>query len=203
MKTVGKIGWVLLSFVIICIGVDLVADKMQLRNDLIRLHVVANSDSEADQAIKLQVRDAVTAQLEPIMSELNSKEQAYTYIESNLKLIEERANQKLAELGVEQSVSVSLTQEEFDIRHYDTFSLPSGVYDALRVEIGEASGQNWWCVVFPTLCIPAASSDFQDTAVSSGFDDTLTNTLSRDSRYEIRFFLLDFLGRIENLFFKD
>lgn len=203
MKTIGKIGWICLSLVIVCVNIDLVTDKMQLRNDLIRLHVVANSDSAEDQAIKLQVRDVVTAQLEPIMAELNSKEQAYTYIESNLKLIEERANQKLAELGVEQSASVSLTQEKFNTRHYDTYSLPSGVYDALRVEIGDAGGQNWWCVVFPTLCIPAASSDFQDTAVSSGFDDALTNTLSRDSRYEIRFFLLDFLGRIENLFFKD
>ena len=203
MKTIGKIGWICLSFVMICVSIDLVTDKMQLRNDLIRLHVVANSDSAEDQAIKLQVRDVVPAQLEPIMAELNSKEQAYVYIENNLRIIEDRANQKLAELGVEQRASVSLTQEKFDTRHYDTFSLPSGVYDALRVEIGEASGQNWWCVVFPTLCLPAAASDFQDTAASSGFNDTLTHTLSRDSRYEIRFFLLDFLGRIENLFFKD
>ena len=203
MKKIGKIGWICLSFVIICVSIDLVTDKMQLRNDLIRLHVVANSDSNEDQAIKLQVRDAVTELLEPIMVGLDSKEQAYVYMKSNLKMIEDRANQKLSELGISQRAVVSLTQEKFNTRHYDTFSLPSGVYDALRVEIGEAAGRNWWCVVFPTLCLPAVSSEFQDTAVSAGFDDTLTNTLSRDNRYEIRFFLLDIFGRVENLFFRD
>lgn len=177
----------------------LVSDKMQLQKDLIRLHVVANSDSDEDQAIKLQVRDAVTALLEPAMENMQSKEQAHQYIFENLETIEEAVNKKLQELGVLDSAIVTLQQENFDVRHYDTFSLPAGVYDSLRVSIGEANGRNWWCVVFPSLCISAAS-EFQDMAVSSGFDVDLSNTLTREDGYVLRFYLLDLLGHIENFF---
>lgn len=189
---------VLLLALIWCTG--LVSDKVSLREDLIRLHVVANSNSQEDQAIKLQVRDAVVAWLEPAMQTITDKEQAYAYILQNLKELEDTANRVLQTLGVSDQATVTLTQEEFDIRHYDTFSLPAGVYDSLRIEIGEGSGKNWWCVVFPSLCLSAATEDFQDTAVSSGFSEDLTSTLSGQRGYEIRFFFLDCLGRLENFF---
>lgn len=203
MKLIVKLCWLTGCLLLLSLFLGLVADKQQLQKDLIRLHVVANSDSDEDQAIKLQVRDAITATLEPAMENIESKEQAYQYIVENLTRIEETANKKLEELGVSDRASVSLQQEKFNVRHYDTFSLPAGIYDSLRVEIGSGSGKNWWCVVFPTLCLPAASSEFQTAAVSSGFDADLSKTLVREDGYVLRFYLLDLLGRLENFFCRE
>ena len=86
---------------------------------------------------------------------------------------------------------------------YETFRLPAGVYESLRIVIGTGEGHNWWCVVFPSLCIPATSSGFADIAVGAGFDSSLTAALEGQAGYEIRFYLLDQLGRLENIFFQE
>jgi stage II sporulation protein R len=115
--------------------------------------------------------------------------------------LEEAANTVLASEGFSVRAKATLQREAFDTRHYDTFSLPAGVYNALRITIGEGAGQNWWCVVFPGLCIPATAEEFADTAVGSGFDEPLTGALQQEKGYEIRFFLLDWLGKLQNFFF--
>ena len=181
-------------------ALDLREDLQVIKNELIRLHVVANSDSEEDQQIKLQVKDAVTNYLQPIMEKIPDKEQAMQYIRNHLADLQELSNRVLKQLGAEEQANVTLQEETFDTRDYDTFSLPAGVYDALRIEIGNADGKNWWCVVFPSLCLPASGSGFEDTAVSSGFSPKITKTLSNNNRYEVRFFLLDCIGKLENLF---
>jgi len=181
---------------------DLWQDKQSLKENLVRLHVVANSDSEEDQRIKLQVKDAITEYLQPILQNCPTKEDAMEYIQENLSTLQALSNDVLERLGVRDQAVVTLQPETFSKRVYDTFSLPSGVYDALRIEIGNGEGQNWWCVVFPSLCLPAAGSDMQDTAVSAGFSETLTNTISNSGGYRVRFFLLDCFGKLENLFFK-
>lgn len=181
---------------------SLIADRQRLREELIRLHVVANSDSDEDQAIKLQVRDAVIDNLQQSMRDVTDVDQAKAYLQENLPKIESLANQVLREAGCEDTARVSLMLEEFGTRVYDTFTLPSGVYESLRIIIGDGAGKNWWCVVFPSLCIPAASEDFQEAAAGAGFPDTLTNTLEGKDGYEIRFFLLDALGELENFLHK-
>ena len=93
---------------------------------------------------------------------------------------------------------MSLKEECFDIRHYDTFSLPSGVYTSLRVEIGEAEGKNWWCVAFPSLCMPATSEKFAEVAVDAGLSDKLTQSISGNEKVEILFYFLDLIGNLEN-----
>lgn len=188
----------LIFCVVVCTGV--VADKIKLQNELIRLHVVANSDSEKDQAVKLKVKDAIVDFLQPAMEEIKDKEEADRFIRENLPKIQQIANEVLKNLGEKVTASVSLTREEFDIRDYDTFSLPSGVYDALRIQIGEGEGKNWWCVAFPTLCLPATDDEFSDVAVSAGFSDGLTQTLTRKDGYQIRFYFLDLLGKVEKMF---
>ena len=188
----------LLIFVVVCVWFGgLLADKQQLRQDLLRLHVVGASDSAADQSVKLQVRDAILGSLQEGLEDLTDLEQAVEYVEEMLPKLKTVADQVLEEAGFSQRVSISLTAEEFPTREYDTFSLPSGVYQALRVVIGEGEGQNWWCVVFPKLCMSAASEEFREV---SGFSDTLNDSLT--GTYEIRFWLLDQLGRIENFFHK-
>lgn len=176
-------------------------DKHQLRDRLIRLHVVANSNSDIDQSRKMQVRDAVITYLQPQITKLSSKKQAYVFIEAQLQNIEHIANQTLEQLGAKEKACVSLVTECYDTRIYDTFTLPAGVYESLKVEIGNHEGKNWWCVVFPSLCLPATADGFQAVAVSSGFDQQLADTLSDDSNFEIRFFLLDFIGKVENFFY--
>lgn len=171
-----------------------------LHENLIRLHVVANSDSEADQAVKLRVRDAITDYLAPVLAGFESREEAEEYLQAHLPDLQKIANEVLARLGSRDTAVVTLALEEFPKRIYDTFSLPSGVYESLRIRIGDAQGQNWWCVVFPQLCLPATSEGFDVTAAAAGFPESLTEALQGDN--EIRFFFLDCLGQLENFFFE-
>ncbi len=178
----------------------LLCDRQILSTQLIRLHVVADSDSAFDQSVKLRVRDAVNAYIEENMQTALTTEQAKQFLANNLSAIEEAANQTLLDSGSTDTARVTLCREEFPIRHYDSFTLPSGVYESLRVTIGEGEGQNWWCVVFPSLCLPAAGESLRDTAAGAGFPETLTDTLTGESGYELSFFLLDCLGKLQNFF---
>ena len=108
------------------------------------------------------------------------------------------AEATLERLGVREKVCVSFEKEAFPVRYYDTFKLPSGVYQSLRIRIGQAQGRNWWCVVFPSLCVPQTGEEFRDVAAGSGFTDDLSRTLNGETGYEVRFFLLDLLGWLEN-----
>lgn len=171
----------------------LMGDRQTLNEELLRLHVVANSDNPQDQAIKLRVRDAVIDSISEDLAKIGDFETAKAYIRENLPKIQQAANAMLVALGCEPTAQVTLQQEVFDTRVYDTFTLPAGVYESLRVTIGEGAGKNWWCVVFPTLCVPATSDGFEDVAAGAGFPDSLTKSL--EGEYEIRFYLLDLLGR--------
>lgn len=178
-------------------------DRQTLSEQIVRLHVVANSDSEEDQELKLRVRDAVIDTLSDAMTGLKDVDDVKAFLRENLEMIQSAARKILDEAGISDTVSVTLTQEAFDTRVYDTFTLPAGVYESLRITIGEGEGHNWWCVVFPRLCTPVTSSEFEDAAVGAGFSDTLSVTVSNDDGYEIRFFLLECLGRIQNFFHRD
>ena len=177
----------------------LICDRQTLRNEILRLHVVASSDSRSDQAVKLRVRDAVLESISEDLRNVGDIDQAREYIRENLPKIEEAANKALEALGCQDRAVATLKEELFDKRVYDTFSLPAGIYESLRITIGSGEGKNWWCVAFPTLCIPATSEGFEDVAVSAGFSETLTKTL--EGEYEIRFYLLDLLGKLEGILF--
>lgn len=180
----------------------LIRDKKTLKDDIIRLHVVADSDSEADQAVKLQVRDAILAEMEQILATAEDKKDAFVLIAQSLDDLQETANEVLIALGVEDTAVVTLDEEAFPTRVYDTFSLPAGVYDSLRVTIGSGEGKNWWCVVFPKLCVPAATEEVEDVAAGAGFSDGLSASLTGQDGYQVRFFFLDCLGKLENFFRK-
>ena len=175
-------------------------DSRQLKDGIIRLHVVANSDSEEDQKTKLQVRDAITGALEQAMGKLPDSRAAKAWLEAKLPELERLANDTLAALGCSERAVVSLKKESFPVRKYDTFTLPSGVYESLRVVIGSGEGENWWCVVFPRLCLSATSKDFEAAAAGAGFSEPMASTLAGEQGYELRFFLLDLLGKLENFF---
>ena len=180
----------------------LVKDQQILQNQVLRLHVVADSNEPEDQSIKLRVRDAVLTALENITNGACTKEEVMAVVKKNLSALEAAASKVLADLDAKYHAAVDLKQEEFPTRDYETFSLPAGVYDALRVTIGSGEGENWWCVVFPQLCLPAASAQVEDVAVSAGFSQELGKTLTQDQGYQVRFWLLDRVGKIQNLLHK-
>lgn len=184
-----------------CAGI--LADRNRLNEELIRLHVVAASDSTEDQAIKLRVRDAVLEGLQQSMRDITDVDAAKAYLRENLPKVTALANNALKAAGYDGEAVVTFCRENFDKRIYDTFTLPAGVYESLRIVIGEGEGKNWWCVVFPEFCIPAAGTEFEDVAAGAGFSDSLTGALTGEEPYEIRFFLLDLLGKLENKFFKE
>lgn len=198
MKIIGKIVIVCLCLAAALWFAMVIGDRHTLSNDIIRLHVVGASDSEEDQQVKLQVRDVVLGVLESVQAE--DVGDAKESLEALFPQLEQAANEALQNAGMSCEATVSLAREAFPARDYDTFSLPAGVYESLRVTIGEGEGKNWWCVVFPSLCLPATAAEFEDTSVGAGFSDTLTDTLQQEQGYELRFFFLDCLGWLQNIF---
>ena len=179
--------------------------QRQLAEKLVRLHVVANSDSPSDQAIKLRVRDAVLAAAEPVLAAaepvLGSADDPEQALAAELPALECAAAEMLRALGREESVSVTLQNERFPTRDYETFSLPAGVYRTLRVTIGAGEGHNWWCVVFPTLCTAASLDEFESAAASGGFTDgELRLITGADEGYVLKFKTLEWLEKLKALF---
>ena len=200
MRTFVKTVWsVALVFILFAVGL-LVSDKLYLRNQMIRLRVVGASNGTVDQRIKLQVKDSVNAFLSDQMIVFDKLSEARRFLSENLSDIEEIANNKLKSLGSEFKAKVYLTREAAPRRDYETFSLPAGIYETLRVDIGPAVGENWWCVIFPSLCAPKSVETFADAAETADIRPGLTGALMGSKPYKVRFFLLDVIGKIENKF---
>ena len=124
----------------------------QIPNEVFRLHVLANSDSEEDQALKLKVRDRLLDETGELFSECTTKEEAMSTAKANLAYLEQVAQDEIYKQGYTYGVTVEVENIFFNNRQYDDITMPAGNYDALRVLIGEGAGQNWWCVMFPSLC---------------------------------------------------
>lgn len=131
----------------------------QLPRDVVRLHVVANSNGAEDQAVKLLVRDAVLEEAARWYQGVGSMEEASSRLCTHLQSIAGAARQVLGEQGVGYSATAQMTEMYFPTRDYGDFRLPAGRYRTLRVTLGEGAGKNWWCVVFPSLCLPAATQE--------------------------------------------
>lgn len=200
MKKIVKRIRICFLLAALCWSVVLIGDRKTLNEGLIRFHVVAHSDSEKDQMIKLHIRDVVLQSIQEDLQKVANIDAAREYLQENLPKLQFLVDQTLQELNFSGGSAVTFCKEPFDIRHYDTFSLPAGVYDSLRIVIGDGLGKNWWCVSFPTLCIPATASGFADVAAGAGFSESLTRTLSGAGGYEIRFFFLNQLGQLEKIF---
>lgn len=179
----------------LCVSAAALQREQYLLSDkLIRLHVVAASDDPADQRLKLQVRDAVLEAAMPLLKDADDPEQV---LEMNLDLFYATALETLRENGSEDTVSVSFGKERFPTRIYETFSLPAGIYRSLRITIGEGLGQNWWCVVFPSICVSAAC-DLEAAAVAAGFSADEVSLITEESPgYVFKFKLLELLDELQ------
>lgn len=167
-----------------------------LRENVFRLHIIANSDSKNDQQLKLKVRDAILKESDALFLGADSLEDAIALTKENIPKIEEIANNAIKESGYDYSVSVKVEESFFDTRVYDDFTLPAGVYEALRVEIGAAKGKNWWCVLFPSICVGAAGN-LGDTA-----SEEAVEIATGGSRFIVRFKIIEVYESIKNYFLR-
>lgn len=129
-----------------------------VRDDVVRLHILANSDSEEDQAVKLKVRDALLKKNTVLLSDGVNTENAMLYFEKSKAELQKTAEETLKENGYDYGVEISLGKEFYTTRQYGELTFPAGEYTSLKVVLGEGEGHNWWCVMFPPLCVPAADS---------------------------------------------
>ena len=146
-----------------------VQNDLQIYDKVIRLHVLANSDSDEDQALKPTVRDGILQSVAELTENCESKSEAEAVLRENSSVISEKAEKIVRENGCACPVSVLIGQEKYPEREYDGLRLPSGEYCSLRINIGDAEGNNWWCVLFPPLCLDAATNSNEDAFISVGF----------------------------------
>ncbi len=165
----------------------------EVRRDVLRLHVVADSDSETDQRLKLMVRDAVLEKGGEIFDGTVTADEAEKTITPRIDELKIAAEEVLKENGCDYNVSITVGEEFFATRCYEDFTMPAGVYTAVRVNIGSAEGQNWWCVMFPPLCLPAASAD-----ADAFFTDDEMKIVSSSPEYEPRFKIVEIYELIKN-----
>lgn len=162
-------------------------------SDTVRLHILANSDSTEDQALKLAVRDAVLCEFGKELSSSEDAEVARDRLHEALPKIKEFCEAEIARQGYRYDVSVTLGEEWYDTREYDSFTLPSGIYTSLIIAIGSGNGQNWWCVMFPPLCLDIATESApKDDAVKKYSDEEFT--LISGNGYRAKFKILELIA---------
>lgn len=165
----------------------------EIRSDVLRLHVIANSDSSVDQNLKLRLRDYILEEGEDIFDGSVNVENALKKIEPKLAELEKSAETFVKNAGFDYDVKITLSNEYFTTRTYESVTLPAGKYLALRVVIGSGEGHNWWCVMFPPMCVPAA--DKKDE-IENVFTDKEIKLVESKPKYEPRFKVVEIYEQI-------
>ena len=187
----------LLSFLLTMTGFSGQCEAIE--NQVFRFHVLANSDSQEDQALKLKVRDRVLEYSEGLFQNAQTREEAEALAAAHLQELCQAAQDEVYRQGYDYPVKAEITNMFFDTREYETVTLPAGCYDALRITIGEAEGHNWWCVMYPNLCF---ANSMYEVDASSG--EKLREVLEPEEyaavlesgNYKVRFKMLGFLNRV-------
>lgn len=188
--------------VLVCLtaGSWLGQEQAELADSVIRLHIIANSDSQEDQALKLAVRDRVLAQAEELYPQGATLEEARAALEGHLNQLAAAGRAVVEEQGYDYPVTAQLTDCWFPTKEYENFALPAGNYTALRVTIGEGEGQNWWCVAFPPLCLGAASETVEEAAQAGYFTPGQKGLITEENEgYVLKFKGLELLGELQGL----
>ena len=191
IKMICILTFLLLIYTTICAYSYAQNISYDISNSVFRLHVIANSDSDKDQNLKYIVRDNLLNYMNIICSNCTSKEEAIKIVEQNKDKFKEIAKQTIIDNNYSYDVSINIGNFEFPTKTYGDISLPAGNYDALRVEIGEAKGKNWWCVMFPPLCFVDVSSgvvpDESKELMENNLSEEEFALISEDSNNNIQF----------------
>lgn len=159
-----------------------------IENDVLRMHILANSDSEEDQNLKLCVRDRLLENSQELFGECSSLEEMKACAIEKQDQIKEIALDVIHEKGYNYTVDTQVVNMEFDTREYGDITMPAGKYDALRVTIGKAQGHNWWCVMYPPLCLPAAEEVNADmNTAEEYFDEKQLDVMENPEKYQVKF----------------
>lgn len=201
VKMVIILTFLFFSYTTIC-AISYAQDiSTDIANSVFRLHVIANSDSDIDQNLKYIVRDNLLEYMNTLCANCTSKEEAINIANKHIEDFKEIALNTIKSQGFDYSVNVSIGNFEFPTKHYGDISLPSGYYDALKVEIGEAEGQNWWCVMFPPLCFVDSSSGVVPEESKEDLEKSLTDeefAIVSDSEenlsFKLKFKILEILN---------
>ena len=169
----------------------------QIAGKVLRFHVLANSDTAEDQNLKLAVRDAVGSRMAELLSDVQDREACEQVVEAHLPEIAETAQAVVREAGYGYEVHAAIEETEFPSKTYGKFTFPAGKYEALRVVIGEGDGHNWWCVLYPPLCIPAAEAEEPLDVFTPEEEEIITG----EDKYEVRFFFVELYESICNFLF--
>ncbi len=179
------------------IGASAKEEQVNISEKLIRLHIIANSDYEADQKLKLAVRDSVLDYMNSLTESCEDRESAEKAIRAHLRDFEAIADEVCRDFGASYSARAEMSESSFPTKHYDGFSLPAGKYTALKIKLGKASGQNWWCVLFPPLCVSAA--EVNEGLEKSGLSDSeISLVTSEKPKYKLKFKILELIEKIAN-----
>lgn len=197
MKLLIKSACIAFVLTVIYSVIPFEAQCSELSQDVFRLHILANSDSEADQSLKIKVRDEVLDFTEDLFNSANSKEEAESIISDNLQSISNVAYQTVLDNGYDYVVTAEITNMYFTTRYYEGYTLPSGMYDALRITIGEGEGHNWWCVMYPSICI--SSAEDKESMAKEALDDDEYNIVCNE-QYQYKFKVVEMFEKFCSLF---
>ena len=174
------------------------SEKEKIAKAVLRLHIVAESNSDADQNLKLKVRDAIISGTKEIFAKAENKEEAILLAEENKDLLLNIALKEIEKEGYSYPVTVSVEKTRFPLKVYDNIRLPSGIYDAINIRIGEAKGENWWCVMYPMLCFTDSITGKIESDGEKALKEELGNerfsliTDTSDKKINIKFKILEF-----------
>ena len=168
----------------------------EFRDGFIRLHILAESDGDQDQAIKLELRDLVLNEYSEKLSDCGNIDDAKSNISSLTTEIKEFCNVKLREMSVDYTADVVFEKEYYPNRVYENISLPAGTYSSLKIVLGKGEGQNWWCVLFPPLCLDAAKGEEAYIAAGLSKDDYQIIKNDRTAKYQLKFKIFEVIGSI-------
>lgn len=200
-----KLAKKLLILCIICMAVMFIVNMLPVHGEeeiydtVVRLHVIANSDSDEDQALKLKVRDEILTLTAPILKECTTRDQAEKLLSGAIPQIQKAAEDKVRDEGYYYPINVILDYEQYPTKEYESCTFPEGEYMSLRVIIGDGDGQNWWCCLFPPLCLSAASDKQQneDAFISVGLSSEQYKVITETDtpKYKVRFKVLEVIQR--------
>ena len=188
------------AFIItVCLSVYSQDVNHDLSQSMIRLHVIANSDTDEDQALKLKVRDRIVTESAGLFDQVTDRESARAVVEKNMDALREAAQDEVYRQGYSYPVSMELTHMYFTTRVYGETALPAGYYEALRVTIGAGAGHNWWCVIFPAMCLPVAEESQELDGVLNEEQMEIVEE-GESAQYEIKFKALEWYEQIVDWF---
>ena len=197
MKLIIKSACIAFVLTVIYSMIPFRTECKEISDEVFRFHILANSDEDYDQQLKLKVRDKVLLYTESLFEKAKSKEEAENLISNNLQDICNTAQKEVTDNGYDYTVTAQITKMYFTTRTYESYTLPSGMYDALRITIGSGEGHNWWCVMYPSICISSEKS--QDEAAKETFNDNQYDIV-KNEKYEYKFKIVEIFEKICSYF---